>query len=105
MSVALNLVTDDSNVAAAKTLVKAALGNGAGYFVISKSDGPNWENLKTQSFDATDTRSIFAELEAINERQQAMFGLARRGVHSVGGKRGGNKDISNISLIGMDIDL
>ena len=105
MSVALNLVADDSNVAAAKTLIKAALGSGAGYFVISKSDGPNWENLKTQSFDATDTRSIFEELEVINERQQAMFGLARRGVPSVGGKRGGNKDISHISLIGMDIDL
>lgn len=105
MSVALNLVTDDSNVAAAKTLITAALGNGEGYLVISKSDGPNWENLKSQSFKATDTEGIVAELEFINERQQAMFGLARRANPSILGKRGGNKDISHISLIGMDIDL
>jgi hypothetical protein len=78
MSLAINLVTDDSNVAAAKTLIKAALGHGEGYLVISKSDGANWENLKSKSFNASDITGIFSELESINGVEQAMFGLARR---------------------------
>jgi Primase C terminal 2 (PriCT-2) len=105
MSLAFNQDTDDANVTAAKVLIKAALGNGEGHLVISKSDGANWENLKSQSFKAIDLTAIHEELSRINGKQQAMFGLARRAHPTILGKRGGNKDISHMSVIGMDIDL
>ena len=41
-----------------RSFLKAVLGNGSGYFVLSYTDHPKMENLKSEYFDATDIDAI-----------------------------------------------
>src|ERR1019366_8899712 len=44
-------------------------------------------------------------IKELSPKTQLFFGLARRTCELKAGKRGGNKDISHVPLIGMDIDV
>lgn len=106
MSAALNLVHEgDGSIEPIRALMNAVVGKGDGYVVISKTSDPNWKGLKSKSIPANDFNAVMEEVRNCKADEQVLFGLGRRRSTSDSGKRGGNSDVSHISVIGMDIDL
>ena len=88
-----------------RSFLKAVLGNGSGYFVLSYTDHPKMENLKSEYFDATDIDAIATRASQLSESTQVYFGIGRRSQKLTDGSRGGNANVGNISIIGMDVDV
>ena len=88
-----------------RSFLKAALGNGSGYFVLSHTDHPKMENLKSEFFNAIDIDAIITRAAQLSENTQVYFGIGRRSQILTDGGRGGNADVGNISIIGMDVDV
>ena len=88
-----------------RSFLKAVLGNGSGYFVLSYTDHPKMENLKSEYFDATDIDAIASRASQLSESTQVYFGIGRRSQKLTDGSRGGNANVGNISIIGMDVDV
>ena len=90
-----------------RSFLKAVLGNGSGYFVLSYTDHPKMENLKSEYFDATDIDSIATRASQLSESTQVYFGIGRRSQKLTDGSRGGNANVGNIRvgsscILGLD---
>jgi hypothetical protein len=88
-----------------KTFMEAVAGSGKGYVVLSYTSSPSSNQLMSESLNATDMKSIVHRADALSKKSPVYFGINRRARQLAFGERGGNEEVGNISIIGMDIDV
>jgi len=90
---------------APKSFIESVAGSGRGFVTLSYTQDPKTKFLKSECFPASDRDLILDRAASLSKKSQVYFGINRRS-HSLSlGERGGNGDIGNISIIGMDIDV
>lgn len=88
-----------------QSFLDSVAGSGKGYVTLSYTQDPKTKFLKSESYPAVDSALILDRATALSKTAQVYFGINRRSRALALGERGGNADISNISMIGMDIDV
>ena len=88
-----------------KTFMEAVAGTGSGYVVLSYASNPSSSKLMSESLDATKMESVVDRADALSKKSAVYFGINRRTHKLAFGERGGNEEVGNISIIGMDIDV
>ena len=86
-----------------KTFMEAVAGSGIGYVVLSYASNPSSKKLMSESLDATKMDSVVDRAVALSKKSPVYFGINRRSHKLAFGERGGNEEVGNISIIGMDI--
>jgi hypothetical protein len=90
---------------APKSFIESVAGSGRGYVTLSYTQDPKTKFLKSECFPASDRDLILDRAATLSEKSQVYFGINRRSHSLAIGERGGNGDVGNISIIGMDIDV
>jgi len=90
---------------APKSFIESVAGSGRGYVTLSYTQDPKTKFLKSECFPATDRDLILDRAASLSKKSQVYFGINRRSHLLSVGERGGNGDVGNISIIGMDIDV
>lgn len=90
---------------APKSFIESVAGSGRGYVTLSYTQDPNTKFLKSECFPASDRDLILDRAASLSKKSQVYFGINRRSHLLSIGERGGNRDVGNISIIGMDIDV
>jgi hypothetical protein len=88
-----------------KSFLDSVMGSGSGYVVISHTPDPKTKFLKSECLSATNMDLIVHRTKELSKKSQVYFGINRRARRLAPGERGGNDDVGNISIIGMDIDV
>ena len=90
---------------APKSFIESVAGSGRGYVTLSYTQDPKTKFLKSECFPASDRDLILDRAASLSKKSQVYFGINRRSHLLSIGERGGNGDVGNISIIGMDIDV
>lgn len=88
-----------------KTFMEAVAGSGSGYVVLSYTQDPTSSKLYSESHTASNIESVINRADALSGNSPVYFGINRRSKKLPLGERGGNAEIGNMSMIGMDIDV
>ena len=88
-----------------KTFMEAVAGSGSGYVVLSYASNPSSSKLMSESLDAGKMESVVDRADELSKKSAVYFGINRRSRKLAFGERGGNEEVGNISIIGMDIDV
>ena len=90
---------------APKSFIESVAGSGRGFVTLSYTQDPKTKFLKSECFPASDRDLILDRAASLSKKSQVYFGINRRSHLLSLGERGGNGDVGNISIIGMDIDV
>jgi len=90
---------------APKSFIDSVAGSGRGYVTLSYTQDPKTKFLKSECYPASDRDLILDRAASLSQKSQVYFGINRRSQLLSKGERGGNGDVGNISIIGMDIDV
>jgi hypothetical protein len=88
-----------------KTFLEAVAGSGNGFVVLSYTSDPSSTKLLSESLNAASMDAIVNRAETLSKKSPVYFGINRRATQLALGERGGNEEVGNISIIGMDIDV
>ena len=86
-----------------KTFMEAVAGSGNGYVVLSYTSDPSSTIWMSESLNAASMDAIVNRADALSKKSPVYFGINRRAQQLAFGERGGNEEVGNISIIGMDI--